>query len=231
MGKTEAMTEAIGFESPEFWDHMYDNETAPWLIGEPQPAIVALEREGWIRGRVLEPGCGSGEHTILFTKLGYDAVGVDLSPSAVAYARRTAAERQIPTARFEMVNMLHPEDYPVLTPAFDTIVDCALFHGFGAYGRELGAHIVYANALHAICKPGGRVHILAHSDVEPGLSSRISDSVIRESFGNGWDLEALQPSRYRGYITEQIVEMATKAGLPSQGPVDLAAWLARIRRI
>ncbi|QUQ64179.1 methyltransferase type 12 [Kutzneria sp. CA-103260] len=210
---------------------MYDNNTAPWLIGEPQPAIVALEREGLIRGRVLEPGCGSGEHTILFTKLGYDAIGVDLSPSAVAYARRTAAEKGVPNARFEVANMLHPGDHSALTPAFDTIVDCALFHGFGAYGRDMGTPKAYAKVLHSICNPGGLVHILAHSDAEPGLSSQISDAVIRESFDDGWELEDLQPARYQGYVTEQIAETATNAGLPAHGPIDLAAWLARIRRI
>ncbi|MCX4904514.1 class I SAM-dependent methyltransferase [Streptomyces sp. NBC_00878] len=225
------MTETAGFENPEFWNSMYDDETAPWLIGEPQPAIAALEREGWIRGRVLEPGCGSGEHTILFTKLGYEAVGVDLSPGAVTYARRTAAEKGVPNARFEVANMLRPDDHPVLTPAFDTIVDCALFHGFGAYGRDIGAHLAYANVLHKLCNPGGRVHILAHADTEPGLSSQIGDSVIRESFGDGWELEDLQPARYQGHITEQISEVAVKAGLPAGGPVDLAAWLVRVRRL
>ena len=222
---------ATGFEDPEFWNSMYDKDSAPWLIGKPQPAIVALEREGLIRGRVLEPGCGSGEHTILFTRLGYEAIGVDLAPSAVAYARRTAVERGVPDARFEVANMLHPEDYPVLRPAFDTIVDCALFHGFGAYGRALGTPETYAKVLHSILNPGGLVHILAHSDAEPGLSSRISDEVIRESFGEGWELEDLQPARYHGYITDQIAAGAPGAGLPARGAIDLAAWLARIRRL
>ncbi|MGH3548299.1 MAG: hypothetical protein ACRDQU_09325 [Pseudonocardiaceae bacterium] len=32
------------------FDEAYTSRTAPWVIGEPQPAIVALERSGWIRG-------------------------------------------------------------------------------------------------------------------------------------------------------------------------------------
>lgn len=224
------MGELQAFEDPEFWDPMYDDGTAPWLIGAPQPAIVALEQAGLIRGRVLEPGCGSGEHTILFTGLGYDAIGVDISPSAIEYARRTALEKGVPHSRFEVVNMLHPGDYPALTPAFDTIVDCALFHGFGAYAREVGLHLEYANVLHSICNPGALVHILAHSDAEPGLTSQINDSVIREAFDEGWELESVQPARYQGFVTDLIVAEAMEAGLPANGPVDLAAWLARIRR-
>ncbi|MFZ0214993.1 MAG: class I SAM-dependent methyltransferase, partial [Candidatus Dormiibacterota bacterium] len=62
------------------FDEIYAAGTAPWVIGEPQPAIVQLEREGAIRGRVLDAGCGAGEHTILLTRLGYDVLGVDASP-------------------------------------------------------------------------------------------------------------------------------------------------------
>jgi hypothetical protein len=44
------------------FDEAYLSRTAPWVIGEPQPAIVILERSGWIRGRVLDPGCGRRAH-------------------------------------------------------------------------------------------------------------------------------------------------------------------------
>lgn len=43
------------------FDEAYTSRTAPWVIGEPQPAIVALEeRGGWIHGSVLDLGCGTG---------------------------------------------------------------------------------------------------------------------------------------------------------------------------
>ncbi|KOV85521.1 SAM-dependent methyltransferase [Nocardia sp. NRRL S-836] len=210
---------------------MYDEGTAPWLIGGPQPAVVALEEQGLIRGRVLEPGCGSGEHTILFTKLGYDSLGVDLSPSAIAYARRTAVERGVPGARFEVANMLHPEEHPFLSGGFDTVVDVALFHGFGAYGDGPEASKAYAAVLHSLTNPGALVHILAHSDAAPGLSSSISDDVIRATFQDGWEVESIEASSYQGFITEQISEVAVQRGLPAHGHVELAAWLGRIRRL
>ncbi len=50
------------------FDDAYRDGTPPWVIGEPQPAVVALEREGWVRGKVLDIGCGAGEHTILLTR-------------------------------------------------------------------------------------------------------------------------------------------------------------------
>ena len=214
----ECMTRAA-----EFWNAVYDNDTAPWVIGGPQPTIVALEREGWITGRVLDPGSGAGEHTILLTKLGYEVLGIDLSPSAVAYARRNAVEKGVPTARFEVGDTLALSEMPDIG-VFDTVVDSALFHIFGT---DPDARAQYVTSLHAVLRPGGLLHILALSDAEEGFGPRISDTIIRESFGAGWELEDLQASRYHGRVTEAI---ADQVGLPSSGPVDATAWLTRIRR-
>ncbi|WP_067702882.1 class I SAM-dependent methyltransferase [Nocardia jejuensis] len=217
----------------EFWDSAYDNDTAPWVIGEPQPAIVGLEQAGWIRGRVLDPGAGAGEHTIALTRLGYDVRGVDLSPSAVEHARRNAVEQGVAGARFDVVDALRLSEAAVLaekdggTVEFDTIVDSALFHVFGDAPE---ARAEYVRSLAAVCAPGGRVHVLALSDREAGFGPRISDSVIRESFGEGWELEDLQPARYRGRVTPGVAEAAA-AMEQHDGRVDVVAWLARIRRI
>ncbi|MFI6868321.1 class I SAM-dependent methyltransferase [Nocardia sp. NPDC050406] len=223
--------------STEFWDAVYDSDTAPWVIGQPQPAIVELEKSGRIRGRVLDPGCGAGEHTILLTRLGYDVVGVDLSPSAVAYARRNAQAQGVSGARFEVADALRLREAPALVgavdegdgvgPRFDTIVDSALFHVFG---EEPEARAAYVRSLHAVCAPGGYVHVLALSDREPGIGPRISDSIIRESFGAGWELEEISESRYLGRVTESVAREAAELE-QVDGKVNVAAWLARIRRV
>ncbi|MBF6131502.1 class I SAM-dependent methyltransferase [Nocardia otitidiscaviarum] len=218
--------------SVETWNAVYDNDTAPWVIGEPQPAIVALERAGWIRGRVLDPGSGAGEHTILLTRLGYDVRGVDLSPSAVEYARRNAAAQGVPSARFDVADALHLAESEALAvngrpPAFDTIVDSALFHIFG---EEPELRAEYVRSLRSVCEPGGRLHILALSNREPGIGPRIGDDIIRESFTDGWELEELSPSRYLGRVTEPVA--AEAQGLQVRdGRVNVAAWLTRLRRL
>ncbi|MGF6886158.1 SAM-dependent methyltransferase [Nocardia sp. GAS34] len=215
----------------ESWNHVYDTDTAPWVIGQPQPEIVALERDGWIRGRVLDAGCGAGEHTIALTRLGYDVRGVDLSPSALALARRNAAGQGVPAARFELADMVAMGDDPDLAAelgVFDTTVDSALFHVFR---ENPPARASYVRALHALCAPGGRVHVLALSDVEPGFGPQISDGLIRESFTTGWELEDLRPARYLGRITEALSpESLAGVSTGPDGTVRAAAWLARIVR-
>ena len=52
-------------------------------------------------GPVADVGCGAGRVTILLSRLGLDAFGIDLSPGMVALARRTC-----PQLRFEEGSML-----------------------------------------------------------------------------------------------------------------------------
>jgi SAM-dependent methyltransferase len=214
-----ASTPAGATPSRAQFDEAYLSRTAPWVIGEPQPAIVTLERTGWIRGRVLDPGCGTGEHTIHLARLGYDILGIDISEHAIEQARANAVQRGV-TARFEVTDALHLEPQQ----AYDTVVDSALFHIFEAADRAR-----YVRRLHRACRPDGRVHVLALSDAGPGFGPQISDAVIREAFDDGWVLEDLQPSRYRGVILHDT--HAAALGRPVGDLVDLPAWLARARRI
>jgi SAM-dependent methyltransferase len=200
------------------FDSAYETNSAPWIIGEPQPAIVGLARDGWIRGSILDAGCGAGEHTILFAGRGYDVLGIDFSLPAIELARANAAGRGI-AARFEVADALRLSG----EPRFDTVVDSALFHVF-----EPADQARYARALHGVCRPGALVHVLALSDAEPGIGPRISDTLIRDAFVDGWELADLRPSRYRVKVG---ADDADRLGLDKEKPADMAAWLARARRI
>jgi SAM-dependent methyltransferase len=60
----------------------------PWDIGRPQPAFLALAEAGAVVGRVLDVGCGTGEHALMAAGLGLEATGVDLATAAIAAATR-----------------------------------------------------------------------------------------------------------------------------------------------
>ena len=200
------------------FDDFYRTTTPPWVIGEPQPAIVELERAGLIRGKVLDVGCGTGEHTILLTRLGYDVLGVDFAPRAVEQAGRNAEAKNV-EARFDVADAMNLGDQP----RYDTIVDSALFHIFDDTDRPK-----YVASLHGACRPGGIVHVLALSDAGRGFGPEVSDEVIREAFADGWVLESLEPTTYRGVVTEVH---AGALDLPVGTRVDEPAWLARARRV
>src|SRR6266700_8316680 len=71
----------------------------PWDIDRPQPAFTDLSVAGELLGRVLDLGCGTGEHALLAAQLGHDAVGIDQSAQAIEQATRKARDRGL-EARF-----------------------------------------------------------------------------------------------------------------------------------
>ena len=108
------------------WDSAYRDHLPPWDTGRPQPAFVRLADSGLLSGRVLDAGCGTGEHALLAAAHGATAMGVDLSALAIEKARGKAAERGL-TARFEVADALH---LARLGESFDTVIDSGLFHVF-----------------------------------------------------------------------------------------------------
>lgn len=140
---------------------------------------------------MLDAGCGTGEHTIHLTRLGYDVRGIDSSEHAIEQTLANAAERNV-AARFEVADALQLGN----DPTYDTVVDSSFFHLFDLADRGR-----YVRSLYRACRQDALVHELALSDTGPRFGPQISDTMIREAFGEGWALEDLRTSRYRGVIS------------------------------
>ncbi|WP_067658280.1 class I SAM-dependent methyltransferase [Nocardia harenae] len=214
-------------ETTERWDSVYDDDTAPWVIGRPQPAIAELERAGAFTGRVLDIGCGAGEHTILLTERGHDVLGVDFSPRAIDVARGNAESKGVPEARFAVADALALGTDPHFTGAYDTVLDSALFH---IWGTEPEVRARYVRSLHGVLRPGGVLRLLALSDAEPGFGPRIGAEIVRGAFADGWRLVSLEPARYLGRITPMVADNVAGLAVSPAGLVEAAAWVAEIRR-
>ena len=201
------------------FDQAYRDGDPPWVIGGPQPAVVALAREGAFRGTVLDLGCGTGEHTIHLAGLGYDVLGADGSGAAVERARDRAAAAGV-AARFTVADALDPAG---LDPV-DTVLDSALFHVFDAADQAR-----YARALAGIVRPGGVVHVLAlaRTGAAAEFGPVIDAADLEAAFtGPGWTVEEITAASYRGVVTPGL---AASYGEPAGTRVDVPAHLARIR--
>ncbi len=111
------------------WDALWTTGVTPWDMGEPSPPLVAWLREGRLPTgrRVLLPGCGRAYEARLLAEAGYEVVGVDLSPQAVAAAH--AALPDLPRVSILLADMIADVDRIAATPfdwAFDQTFFCAI---------------------------------------------------------------------------------------------------------
>lgn len=169
------------------WEDRYAT-TPPWDIGRPQPAFAALADQGALRGRVLDAGCGTGEHTLLAAALGLDATGIDLAPRALDTARAKARERGL-TARFLRHDARKLAD---LGERFDTVSDCGLFHVLTGTDRA-----DYVAGLRSALSRGGRYFMLGFSDRQPDDEwgrHRMTHEEIEAAFAHGWRIDSLEPA-------------------------------------
>jgi len=205
--------------SPSTFEDSYRRGEPPWVIDQPQPAVVALEEAGALTGPVLDLGCGTGEHTILLARLGYRVLGVDAAPAAVERARERARAAGV-AAEFTVADAMQP----AALGRFATVLDSALFHVFGAQDRAR-----YARALTDVVEPGGQVVVLALSTRGPGFGPQIDDDAVPAAFtAPDWTVEDLRATTYRGRVTHPDQASATGHGVGEL--VDLPAVVARIRR-
>jgi cyclopropane fatty-acyl-phospholipid synthase-like methyltransferase len=195
----------VPLRSNEF-DAMYAG-TPPWDIGRPQPAFLKLAERGALRGRVLDMGCGTGEHALMAASFGLEATGIDTSPTAIAIAERKARERGL-TARFMVWDAL---ELRALGDTFDTTLDSGLFHVFDDDDRAR-----YVESLRSAIPSAGRYFMLCFSDRQPGDRGprRVTEREIRESFAEGWEIDAIEAATMDITI----------------GPMAASSWRASITR-
>jgi ubiquinone/menaquinone biosynthesis C-methylase UbiE len=190
----------------DFFNAAYKG-TPPWDIGRPQKEFVDLVRRGEITGSVLDIGCGTGEHALLFASEGHEVWGIDSAPRAIEKAKEKAAERGL-EVHFLVMNAL---ELSTLDRTFDTATDSGLFHTLSDADRP-----VFVENLASVLKPGGKYFMLCFSDLEPpGYGPRrITKEEIRESFRDGWTIN---------YIRAAAFESRTRP----EGP---RAWLSSISK-
>ncbi|SEP53317.1 class I SAM-dependent methyltransferase [Amycolatopsis saalfeldensis] len=182
----------------------------PWDIGRPQPAFAGLAEAGAITGRVLDVGCGTGEHVLLAAGLGLDATGVDLASTALTAAERKARDRGRP-ARFLRQDARNLVE---LGESFDTVLDCGLFHIFSGDDRT-----AFVESLRSVLVPGGHYFMLCFSDRQPADGwprvHRVTREEITASFADGWRIDSIEPA---------TIEITAD-------PDGIRAWLVTTTRI
>lgn len=157
----------------------------PWDIAAAQPALRELAETGAVHGRVLDVGCGTGEHALMAAALGCTSTGVDLSETALAQARHKAGERRL-AVRFERRNVLELAEWG---ERFDVVLDSLVFHALHGEQRRR-----YVAGLGAVLVSGGRLFILCYAEDPPsrgGPVHKVTPGDIESAFADGWRIDAI----------------------------------------
>jgi SAM-dependent methyltransferase len=189
------------------FDAIYTEGNPPWDIGRPQPVFDDLAKTGKLVGRVLDVGCGTGEHALMAAAMGNEAVGIDMSTRAIELATTKAAARGV-ELRFVVGDALRLLD---LHELFDTVLDCGLFHVLDDEERER-----FVGSLADVVPQGGRYHMLCFSDRQPGDwgPRRVTHDEIRSAFSVGWEIECIESA---------VIDL-------TWDPIGALAWYVAARR-
>lgn len=186
------------------WDSAYRQDGAfpgppPWNIGEPQPELAALIRDGKVSGDVLDAGCGHAELSLALAAQGYTVVGIDLSPTAIAAATRAAEERGLSNATFVC------DDITAFTGfdgRFSTIIDSTLFHSLPIEGRD-----GYLQSVQRAAAPGARYYVLvfAKGAFPPDIETKpheVDEDELRAVVSKYFVIDEIRPAKIHSHKPE-----------------------------
>lgn len=129
------------------WEQRYVNGDVHWDRGGPSPPLRQYVERREVSGRVLVPGCGRGHDVAMLVEHGADAMGLDVSPTAIRQAQElypTIADRFMVGDLFDLREPFRG--------AFDVVAEHTCLSGLAPSLREQ-----YRIGVESALKPGGLI--------------------------------------------------------------------------
>lgn len=146
----------------DFWEERYQSGTARWDLGQPAPPFVSFMESDAAPapGRMAVLGAGRGHDALWFAAQGFEVVGFDFAPSAIADST-AAAQRQNLKAEFLQRDIF---GLPVeFANAFDYVLEHTCFCAIAPDQRP-----DYVRIVHQILRPQGELLALFWAHSRPG---------------------------------------------------------------
>ncbi|MEU9855740.1 class I SAM-dependent methyltransferase [Streptomyces sp. NPDC047974] len=156
----------------DWWDGFYADRDrpVPFFVPKPDENLVSYAGRGLLKGggRALDLGCGPGRNTLHLASLGYEADGVDLSATAIRWAKERARETGTTGARFHRGDAFAPG---TVEGPYDLVYDSGCFHHLPPHRR-----VSYLALLDRVLAPGGLFALTAFAAGEGGMGSERPDA-------------------------------------------------------
>lgn len=148
--------------SAEAWEEKYQSNGDRWNLGCPSPPFINLlaSVNALKTGKMAVLGCGKGHDALLFAESGFDVVGFDFAPSAIAEATTTAKNRSI-SAQFLSRDILALDQE--FSQSFDYVLEHTCFCAIDPSMRSQ-----YVKIVKSILRPGGKLIGLFYTHNRPG---------------------------------------------------------------
>ncbi len=170
----------------EFWETHYQEGTTRWDLGQAAPPFVSLlaSPTAPLQGRMAVLGAGRGYDALLFAQSGFEVIGFDFAPSAIAQSKALAQNSGIP-AQFLQRNIFDlPAEFPNY---FDYVLEHTCFCAIDPSSRP-----AYAQLVKSLLKPQGELIALFWAHSKPGgppFGTTIAE--IKDYFQSDFEITSL----------------------------------------
>ncbi len=144
------------------WEEKYQASGDLWNLGYAAPPFVSLlaSANAPKPGKLAVMGCGKGHDALLFAESGFEVVGFDFAPSAIAEATATAKARDIEAQFLQRDIFTLNEEF---ADSFDYILEHTCFCAINPSLRSQ-----YVEVVKSLLRPNGKLIALFYTHNRPG---------------------------------------------------------------
>jgi len=155
--------DSVGWFEALYKESEGDLEKIPWGDLKPNAYFEAWSEKTHLkatRRKALVVGCGLGDDAVYLDDLGFDVTAFDISPTAIEWAKRLHADRNI---QFEVADLFEP--YRGWLNAFDFVLE---IYTIQPLPLEIRSRVI--DAIAGFVAPGGELVVVTRgrdNDAEP----------------------------------------------------------------
>lgn len=160
-----------------------------WVFGT-HPELAQLVESGRIQpGRALDLGCGTGREVIYLAQNGFEVIGLDISPTAIAMAQ-TAAQKAGVSAKFIVDDLT---DLSNVDGRFDLMLDYGALNDLNQAQRD-----AYMTEVLPLAAEESQFLLMC-------FDNKLPSEEIGDRFGHAYDIERVASKGETG--TRRIISV------------------------